>query len=277
MTASVSTRGMKGACFGDEERYAMYLDALKYYINLFFIKSIRNDIKLVFADNSGWDLSTFQNELADIFGQKIVKSYVEFVSLSPDLFDITKGKGYNELLMINHAVNRSFFIKEAGVFFKVTGRYPIFNIGTFIKGAIRAFDNGYDFYCDIKNHNLYRLIGLKWNSHSFEARLWGSKIEFYLNNIGNKYIECYDYDGRFVESVIFEHLSAMTDNFHRFRDLPIGGGRMKVRFPREPRFGGLEGSSSSAASFSKDQQSFKSRLKIMIGNFFRIFTPWFKF
>lgn len=34
MTASVSTHGMKGACFSDEERYAMYLNSLTHYISI---------------------------------------------------------------------------------------------------------------------------------------------------------------------------------------------------------------------------------------------------
>lgn len=278
MTASVSTRGMKDACFNDTERYFMYLDTLKYYMSKFFTKSQGcNQVKLIFAENSGWDLNLFRNDLSKHYPTKQIASNIEFISLSPDLFDITKGKGYNELLMINHAVDKSHLIKEAGVFFKVTGRYPIYNLGLFIRESSKAFEYGYDFYCDIKNHNLYRLLGLKWNSHSFEARLWGSTVEFYLNNIGNKYSECYDYDGRFVESVIYKHLSDITSNFRNCSKLPIGGGTMKVRFSREPRFGGLEGSSSTAASFSKDQRSFKSKVKILTGNFFRIFMPWIKF
>ena len=32
MTASVSTKGMKGACFSDTEREQMYLNALSFYI-----------------------------------------------------------------------------------------------------------------------------------------------------------------------------------------------------------------------------------------------------
>lgn len=69
MTASVSTRGMKGACFSDEERYGMYLGALRYYVDKFFIKpGAVNDIKIVFADNSGWDLMSFRDDLVTLFG-----------------------------------------------------------------------------------------------------------------------------------------------------------------------------------------------------------------
>lgn len=33
MTASVSTRGMEGACFSDHERYNMYLNTLIAYLS----------------------------------------------------------------------------------------------------------------------------------------------------------------------------------------------------------------------------------------------------
>lgn len=272
MTASVSTRGMKGACFSDEERYKMYLETLRHYISQFFINSPKGNVKLVFADNSGWDLQTFHDDLSKQFESEIINSNIEFISLPPELFDITKGKGYNELLMINLAIDKSVFINEMGAFFKVTGRYPILNLQRFVSTAIKAFDNGFSFYCDVKCHDLYRRLGLNWNSHTFEARLWGSTVEFYKKNIQSLYINCYDYDGRFVECILHDELCRMTDGFKHNKEAG-----MIVRFSREARFGGVEGSMSSAASFSKDQQSIKSRVKIVIGNFFRIFTPWFKF
>ncbi len=269
MTASVSTRGMEGACFSDHERYNMYLNTLIAYLSDGYAISGSN---LVFVDNSGWDLNSFYTDLKENFSEETLKSRVEFISLSPDLFDISKGKGYNELLMINLAIDKSVFINEAGAFFKVTGRYPILNLSRFVSAAHKAFEDGYSFYCDIKSHNLYRMLGLNWNSHTFEARLWGSKVDFYKKNISEQYVNCYDYDGRFVENVLYNELSRLSNDFKQSKEAG-----MMIRFDREARFGGIEGSTSSAASFSKDQQSFKSRVKIMIGNFFRIFTPWFKF
>jgi hypothetical protein len=37
MTASVSTRSMKGACFTDEERETMYVSAIQFYISKLLI------------------------------------------------------------------------------------------------------------------------------------------------------------------------------------------------------------------------------------------------
>ena len=58
MTASVSTRGMKGACFSDEQREQMYLETLRYYL-----ETLPEDQPIVFADNSGWNLGQFRSRL----------------------------------------------------------------------------------------------------------------------------------------------------------------------------------------------------------------------
>lgn len=41
------------------------------------------------------------------------KNKIEFVSLNPDEFDISKGKGFNEMLMINKALEISEFLKKS--------------------------------------------------------------------------------------------------------------------------------------------------------------------
>lgn len=273
MTAAVSTNGMVGACFSDKERFGMYLETLRFYVSK-FILSPNNSIpvKLVFVDNSGWDLSSFVRALKNDFDSKVIYDNVEFISLDVNKFDISKGKGYNELLMINLAIKDSKYVKDSGCFFKVTGRYPIYNLERFLRASVKAFEDGFEFYCDIKDHNLYKRLGLDWNSHTFEARLWGSTVDFYLRNISEEYINCNDYEDKYVECVLFDKFSLLTDAYKKSKKA-----KMLTRFSREARFGGKEGSSSAAASFSKDQQSLKSRAKIIIGNFFRIFTPWFKF
>ena len=71
MTASVSTRGMKGACFSDEQREQMYLETLRYYL-----ETLPEDQPIVFADNSGWGLEVFGKKVEDS-GKCEVRSWVE--------------------------------------------------------------------------------------------------------------------------------------------------------------------------------------------------------
>ena len=200
MTGSVSTRGMKGACFTDEEREVMYVEAIKYYIDNLLFKD--KSQKIVFAENSGWDLKLIKAKLPSYDEER-----VEFISLHADEFDISRGKGYNELLMINKVVERSKFIKEAGYFFKVTGRYPIYNIAYFLNKAVKILlENGYDMYCDMKDHNLYDICKLGWNGHSFECRLFGVRNLWYKEHIAPLYAECNDYNGKPMETVLFRNV-----------------------------------------------------------------------
>jgi hypothetical protein len=53
--------------------------------------------------------------------------------------------------------------------------------------------------------------------------------------------------------------------------------RIVCRFKKEIHLGGLESSNISAISFNKDQNSFKGKIKRVIGNFIRKFLPFFWF
>lgn len=258
MTASVSTRGMKGACFSDEEREMMYISALSFYIDNLLTSYKKYSI--VFADNSGWDLNRIIAKLPEYDNERI-----EFISLPPEEFDITKGKGYNELLLITKAIEKSCLIREARCFFKVTGRYPIYNIRHFIEKADKFINRqDGDLYADIKDHKLYDWLHLGWNGHSYDCRLFGVKVDYYNKHIAPLYVKCNDYNGNLLEGVLFDFVKHNK-------------GKMSLRFDIEPHFGGLEGSNIAAVSFSKDQDSLKGTIKRCVGDSIRLFMPWFKF
>lgn len=263
MTASVSTHGMQGACYTDSEREAQYIGALNFYISILLNRNPNQTI--VFAENSDWDLGELKSKLTHIGG---VNNRIEFISIPRNLFDNTKGKGYNELLLMSYAVKESSFISSRGAFFKATGRYPILNIHRLLSDAGRAMSDGKcTLYCDIKDHNLYDWLRLGWCGHSFDCRVWAITVERFQREVAPLYSEVNDYgkNMRLLEEVLFDYVKQSS------RD------SMEVRFKREPVFGGFEGSVVDALSFSKNQQSVKSRFKRLVGNSIRIFTPWFYF
>lgn len=264
MTASVSTRGMRGADFSDAERERMYLQTLEFYLHEFCERAI------VFAENSGWDLDAFKSKLPkDVTDLE----RVEFVSLDPKDFDVSMGKGYNELILINQAIERSASIRDVGAFMKVTGRYPIYNLGYYLQCAEHyLFDKGYDFYGDMKDHKVFDVLfpqnTKKWNGHAAYTVLYATTVDFYKKQLGPKYVECYDYNYNFVENVWFKVLKP-------YRGRKVS--KVHLRFGREPVCGGLQGSSAQTIAFSKSNQSLKSRIVRFIGNCIRIFMPWFWF
>lgn len=199
MTASICTRGMKGACFTDKEREAMYVNSLSYYIvNLLN----GTELQIVFAENSGWNLEALKAQLPPYDPTQI-----EFISIPMELFDISKGKGYNELLLINETLKYSRFIQANGAFFKVTGRYPIYNLAYFLKCASQQiYSNKVSLYADIKDHSLYDWLRLGWCGHVFECRLFGVDNYYYLNNIAPLYAQCNDYAGALLENILFNYV-----------------------------------------------------------------------
>lgn len=257
MTASVSTHGMVGACFTDEQREKMYEESLQFYCSDIMEKD--QDQTIVFAENSDWDISIIKSAVPE----KMIDR-VEFLSFPHKAFDISRGKGYNEAKLIDGCIKSSRFIKNAGGFFKVTGRYPIYNISYFIKTANKRIGSGCQFYGDVKDHKLYDRLRLGWNGHSLDCRIFASTNEFWEKAVSSNVNLLDDYRGLLLEDLMFKNIRHAEEN-------------RSLRFGREPHFGGLEGSDVDAISFSKDQDSIKSKVKRFVGNGIRLCLPWFWF
>lgn len=261
MTASVSTRGMKGACFSPEERERMYIDTLCFYRDEILRKC--KDRRIVFVENSGWDLTNIR-ACVEGFGDQ-----VEFISLPPAGFDISRGKGYNEILMINATLKVSRFIKEAGAFLKVTGRYPVYNIGYFLEAAERHLGGGGVFYGDMKDHNIYDFLfpnnTAKWNGHAAYTVLFAATVDFYMSHLASTYEQCCDSCGDYIECVWHKSLIGFRGN---------RSSGVSLRFGREPICGGMQGSEAKTIVFSKRNDSLKSAVMRFIGNAVRTLSPW---
>lgn len=265
MTASISTRGMAGANFSDEEREKMYLETIRFYAKK--VLAIDKDRQIVFAENSGWDMDLFKAKMGNLPEEQI-----EFISLDPRDFDVSKGKGYNELILINQALVKTKTLHDADAFMKVTGRYPVYNLLDYLHKAEEFFSAGGKFYGDIKDHKVYDILfprnTAKWNGHAAYTVLFATTVDFYKKNLGPLYKDCNDYEGRWVECVWYDALK-------RYRG-QMGSG-VSLRFRREPICGGLQGSNAQTIAFSKSNQSLKSSIIRFVGNFIRIFLPWFWF
>ncbi len=266
LTASISTRGMVGADFSDTEREKMYLETLIQYIEEFSTNDSSRHI--IFVENSGWDIEEFQGKIPFPLSGKSV----EFISLDPKDFDVTRGKGYNELIMLNQVIERSAVVKEIGAFMKVTGRYPIYNLAYYLESADKFIGNGGQFWGDIKDHKVYDFLfphnTAKWNGHAAYTVLFATTVDFYKKRLGPLYSECNDYIGRWVECVWYDALKGFRGK---------KGCGVSLRFRREPICGGLQGSGAQTIAFSKSNQSLKSRIMRFVGNCIRIFMPWFWF
>jgi len=266
MTGAISTNGMKGACYGSEEREQMYVDAMRFYIQDIFEKDPARH--LVFAENSGWDLAKFKAVIQGEF--PAVFSRIEWISVDPAKCDLSKGKGYNELIMMTDAVLRSSAIQAAGAFMKVTGRKVVFNMAHYLEQADDyIFNKGYKYYGDMRDHKVYDILfprnTKKWNGHIAEEVLEAATNEFYLNVLAPTYKNCNDYIGDHIENVWFRLLKP-------YRGKADSG--MILRLDEEPFLGGRQGSTGTSLTFSQDNLSKKSQLKRHIRNFARKYISW---
>ena len=261
MTASVDTHGMKGALFSAAEREKMYVGTLQFYLDT-ICRDPRQ--KIVFCDNSGWDLDSIRAKV----GRRT--DAIEWLSLAPDNFDVSRGKGCNELILMTQAAERSRLIRESGAFFKVTGRYPIYNLGYLVKRASKSiYKDGIKWYCDIKDHPIYDWCRLGWAGHDFDARLYGVERTFFLSRLAPLVLKVDDYPYEStLEAMFFDALKG-----------DLCGEPIVDRFPREPRFGGRAGHRNGARNWtwSEDNDSLLERTKRLVGNMIRIFVPGLKF
>jgi hypothetical protein len=123
LTATIKP-SVVGGNFTVQERYEMYRSTLTFYS-----KVVGKRYNFVFVENSNVDLTSLKKEFED----KLNIEFLQFTSnavlsdsiFSVDKFDNTKGKGYNEYLMIKKAILQSKYLNEASHFLKITGRYAI--------------------------------------------------------------------------------------------------------------------------------------------------------
>lgn len=259
MTASVDTHGMSQARFSPQQREEMYINVLRFYGKKLLDKS---NYTLVFVENSGWDLNRIKAALPEKYLQK-----TEFLALDPQQFDISRGKGYNEVLLIKTAIEQSVTLQKHQAFLKVTGRYPVFNIRYFLDyGSREILEKGKDLYIDIKDHSLYGKLGLNWCSRFADVRLFGVTNTFFLNYVATEKHHLNDSEGKMFEGLMYNLIKPRMDDR-----------QLVYRFNREPRYGGLEGTLIPAFSFAENQNSFKSRVKRLTGNMLRLVAPDFLF
>lgn len=255
MTASVNSYGMIGANYSPGEREEMYLNALFFYANELLIFP---DYRIIFAENSGWDLQYIKRNLPASALDKI-----EFISLDPSQFNVNMGKSFNEVQLIHHAIHESMFLKETPAFLKVTGRYPIFNIRYFIdESSSILLNNSKDLYVDLKSHSLFEKLNLPWASKMADVRIFGCSNTLFEDYLFPDVNLLNDEDGYYFEGLMYNFAISQRSN-----------PQVVLRFKKEPHFGGFEGSKINSFVFSEKQNSFKGMLKRHFGNITRRFIP----
>lgn len=267
LTATVNPQGMKGANFDPKERVEMYVSALKFYAS--------KGLKVVFAENSGW----IRDGLA-ISGEwlEIIEKFdnVELVDVSGPEYDQSRGKGYNETILLHKAVLKSRFVKEAGCFFKITGRLKVMNIEKLLKECLdideRLAVSGerLRFLADCKDHKVYEWLHMPINGHAGECRYWFASVDFFEKYMWPRYDELNDYEPNIC---LAEDL--MLDVCRKTR----GMAGCRDRFRTQARISGKGGHTLGKGwgfFYSTDNDSFALRAKCFIRQCLRWCMPWWR-
>lgn len=148
-----------------------------------FIKWCENKLinKIIFIDNSGYDLSFFNDKSKSFENKKI-----EILSTNlNNTFDKKLGKGYGEYLCLKEIQNQSHLFRESDYFIKVTGRYYIKNYANFFNEFIKKRS---DIFVCMKDNLTYA------DSHVFA----GTK-HFFSNYLISSISKINDTKGIFME------------------------------------------------------------------------------
>lgn len=263
LTATVKPN-VKGGNFSEVERLEMYASTLRYYSH-----EIEKKYPVILVENSNADISALQREFNDSLDLTIFQFRPDN-SVNYEGFDSSKGKGYNEYLMIKKGIeqwntNRSSDISH---FLKITGRYPMLNIRSIIKEIQRrADDKPIVFMGDIKDTCVYKFIGRDTlSSHWGDSRFFMADIEFYRENLVDCYKEMNDYQtGKWAEDY-FLNLSRKYRHDSRFI----------FRYRTQVRFGGVSGTFSSLNN-ARGYNSRFNKIKADIRQIIRLLFPniWF--
>jgi len=145
-----------------EQRLRDYARALSFYIGL--VPACFDAI--VFAENSGADLSTLQH----LVQRAGAEDKVEFLSFDGLGYPPSHGRGYGEFKLVDHAMHHARFLQDADWVWKCTGRYIVRNIARLVRQRPAV-----DLYCHARNYP-YRLCDmflLAFNRQAYAGAIEG--------------------------------------------------------------------------------------------------------
>lgn len=254
MTASIDPGGMPGISVPDPaDRAGQYLETLRFYLEKSSIREI------VFAENSGYDLTDFQRAASEYPEKK-----VEFLSCRLNEYPRHLGKSYGELKILDYVSDHSRFVREAGGYAKVTGRFPVLNIEELLSESAKR--QPLDFFCDNKDHRIYEWLHLGWNGHSCDTRFFLVTTDFYKKYFYGRAEELDDSQEKLIEGMFFQ----VAEEYSKTE-------KIVRRFWTEPEYSGKAGHLQISIIGVNDYSCRTAKMKRVIRRICRKMIPWFWF
>jgi hypothetical protein len=188
-------------------RKQQYLDSIKFYLD-------KTKLPVLFVENSG-------NDLSDSFATEIKSKRLEILTFGGNGFNKSLGKGYGEMLILEHAILFSKLFAKADFVFKITGRYKVLNVKSFINYFSQ-------------NQDIDLMINFKPDLSFADSRFWGANCLFFKDILLN--YKAYVND---TNSIYFEHALAKAVHDAVNKDFKYS------RLYHYPRFSGFRGTDNS--------------------------------
>jgi hypothetical protein len=165
-----------------EIRRDQYINAIRFHLE-------RYKYPIVFAENSGYDLSSY-------FDKEIAENRLEMLSFSGNDYPTHLGKGLGEYNCISYAIDHSRFIGGDSFVFKITGRYQVHNLDRFVAQVIRTED-------------LYLLTDTDFSRRFSDSRCFGFRPRFVQDYLGPCVKFLNESEGVYFEHIMFKCLLAV--------------------------------------------------------------------
>lgn len=151
--------------------------------------------KIIFIENSGYDLEYFREE-----AKKYPTKEVEILSsYSNNFFDKSLGKGYGEYLCIKEVFEKSKLAQIGNFFLKISGRYYITNLESIYNELVN------------KNPDIY--VILKNNLKFVDTYFFGGSKKFFIDYVLPSSEKINDTKGIYIEHCVAKAvLSGINDN-----------------------------------------------------------------
>lgn len=236
------------------QREADYLASFRYYLTHHSV--VR---KIVLFDNSGWPMDKFHQAARD---DNPLGKQVEVLSQACNDFPAIWGKGYGEMLLIDRALESSKLLAESPYFAKLTGRLRVLNMSDILLKT----RGDYQMLCELRDHHFFRntgipylsifkKMGIPYQATHGETRFFVIAKELFNEHFRGRY-EQWQVPEWSMEAFLYQQVKKLEPH-----------GRIVCRFPVEPIYAGIAGST------GKDYGGSKERIRRTVRGLLRRACP----
>ncbi len=173
-----------------------YRAALRSWLSVGVVK------RIVFCENSGYDLAQLVDD-SKLFPECVV----EFISLYGNECGETRGKGFAEIALIDHALRTSRFLMASEVIVKCTGRLSVRNAAKLVS---RLTADSYDVMCTLRRCLTFA-----------DSRLFAATPTFLEKHLLPQQIRIDDARGVYFEHALARAVSQSLVDDMKWRPFPI--------------------------------------------------------